>query len=123
RFAWRRLCGDHGQRYKRGMKKHFVTAALGGGVGGLLDITYALVLWGVILKVGVITVLQSVAAGWLGKASYEGGAGTAALGLATHFGIAYVMALVYALAATKLPVLVHRWLIMGVLYGFVLFAV
>jgi hypothetical protein len=103
------------------MKKHLVTAALGGGIGGLLDITYAIVLWGVILKVGSITILQSVAAGWLGKSSYEGGLATAALGLATHFFIAYCMALVYVIAATKLPVLVHRWLLMGVIYGCILF--
>jgi hypothetical protein len=105
------------------MKKHLVTAALGGGIAGLLDITYAIVLWGVILKAGALTILQSVAAGWLGKASFDGGAATAALGLATHFGIAYCMALVYVLAATKLPVLVHRPIVMGVIYGFLLFLV
>ena len=37
-------------------------------------------------------ILQSVAAGLLGKAAYEGGAGTAALGAFLHFFIALVIA-------------------------------
>jgi hypothetical protein len=106
------------------MKKHLVTAALGGGVGGLLDILYAVVLWGVILKGGPMVILQSVASGAIGKeAAYSGGAVTAALGLFFHFLIAYLMALAYVLAATRLPVLVHRPILMGVIYGCVLFLV
>ena len=31
------------------MKRHLVTAAIGGGIGGLLDAVYATVTWGVIL--------------------------------------------------------------------------
>ena len=31
------------------MKRHLVTAAIGGGIGGLLDAIYATVTWGVIL--------------------------------------------------------------------------
>ena len=36
------------------MNRTLGTAALGGGVGGLLDIIYALVLWGFILDVGAL---------------------------------------------------------------------
>ena len=46
---------------------------------------------------------QSIASGLLGKAAYEGGSATAPLGLALHFFIAFVMALVYVLAARRLP--------------------
>jgi hypothetical protein len=106
------------------MKKHLVTAALGGGVGGLLDIVYAVILWGLILGAGPLAILQSVASGAIGKeAAYSGGGATAALGLFCHFLIAYLMALAYVLAATRLPVLVHRPVLMGVIYGCVLFAV
>jgi hypothetical protein len=106
------------------MKKHLVTAALGGGVGGLLDIAYAIVLWGFILGGSPVGILQSIAAGLIGKeAAYGGGAGTAILGLALHFFIAFVMALIYILASRKIPVLAARPLLMGFLYGFVLFAV
>lgn len=103
------------------MNKTLGTAALGGGVGGLLDIIYAIVLWGFILGGNPIGILQSIASGLLGKAAYDGGAGTAILGLALHFFIAFCMALVYVLAAKRLPVLASRWLLMGFLYGFVLF--
>ena len=105
------------------MKRTLGTAALGGGVGGLLDIIYAITLWGFILGGSPVGILQSIAAGILGKAAYDGGAGTAILGLALHFGIAFCMALAYVLAAKRLPVLTSRWLLMGFLYGFVLFAV
>lgn len=105
------------------MNRTLGTAALGGGVGGLLDIIYAIVLWGIFLDVGSLKILQSISSGILGKAAYDGGAGTAVLGLVLHFGIAFCMALAYGLAARRLPVLTTRWLLMGVLYGFVLFAV
>jgi len=105
------------------MNKTLGTAALGGGVGGLLDIIYAIVLWGFILGGSPVGIVQSIASGILGKAAYDGGAATAALGLALHFFIAFCMALAYVLAAKRLPVLTSRWLLMGFLYGFVLFAV
>jgi hypothetical protein len=105
------------------MNRTLGTAALGGGVGGLLDIIYALVLWGFILDVGAVRILQSIASGLMGPAAYDGGAATAVLGLALHFGIAFCMALAYVLAAKRMPVLTSRWLVMGILYGCVLFAV
>ena len=92
-------------------------------MGGLLDALYATVLWGFILGDNPAGVWQSVAAGLLGKASYEGGNATAVLGLALHFFIAFVMALVYVRAARRLPILIQRPLLMGVAYGFVLYLV
>jgi hypothetical protein len=105
------------------MSRTLGPAALGGGVGGLLDIIYAIVLWGFILGGSPVGILQSIASGILGPTAYQGGAATAILGLALHFCIAFGMALTYVLAANRLPVLTSRWLLMGVLYGFVLFAV
>jgi len=92
-------------------------------VGGLLDALYATVLWGFILGDNPAGVWQSVAAGLLGKASYEGCNATAVLGLALHFFIAFVMALVFVRAARRLPILIQRPLLMGVAYGFVLYLV
>ncbi len=92
-------------------------------MGGLLDALYATVLWGFILGDNPAGVWQSVAAGLLGKASYEGGNATALLGLALHFFIAFVMALVYVRAARRLPILVQRPLAVGVAYGLVLYLV
>jgi hypothetical protein len=105
------------------VKRDLGTAALGGGVAGLLDAVYATVLWGFILGDNPAGVWQSVAAGLLGKASYQGGNATASLGLALHVFIAFVMALVYVRASRSLPVLVRRPLTMGILYGVVLYLV
>jgi hypothetical protein len=105
------------------VRRDLGTALIGGGVGGLLDALYATVLWGFILGDNPAGVWQSVAAGLLGKASYEGGNATAVLGLALHFFIAFVMALVYVRAARRLPILIQRPLLMGVAYGFVLYLV
>jgi hypothetical protein len=54
----------------------FVVA--GGLVAGTLDIAYACVFWAIKRDVPVQRILQSVAAGLLGEASFEGGGATAA---------------------------------------------
>ena len=53
------------------MKRDFGTAAIGGGVGGLLDAIYATVLWGFILGGSPTGIWQSVASGLIGKPSYS----------------------------------------------------
>jgi len=105
------------------MKRELGTAALGGGVGGLLDAVYATLVWGVWLGSNPAGVWQGVAAGLLGKAATEGGNATALLGLALHFFIAFCMALAYVLASRRLSVLTARPWLMGGLYGVVLFVV
>jgi hypothetical protein len=105
------------------MKRDLGTALIGGGVGGLLDAVYATVLWGFIIGDNPAGVWQSVAAGLLGKASYDGGSGTVLLGLVLHFFIAFVMALIYVRASRRLPVLIERPVLMGVLYGAALYVI
>jgi hypothetical protein len=94
---------------------------LGGLVAGAFDITYAIVFS--YLRRGVLPsrVLQSVASGLLGPAAYDGGAPTAALGLALHFGIALVATAIYVLASRYLPVLIRRPVLAGSIYGFAIF--
>jgi hypothetical protein len=105
------------------MRRDIWTAALGGGVAGVLDAIYATVLWGFVLGSGLTGVWQSVASGLLGINAYAGGKRTAALGLLLHFCIAFVMALVYVRASRRLPVLLAQPVLMGALYGLVLFVV
>jgi len=106
------------------MKRDLGTAAIGGGIGGLLDALYATLLWGVYFGMGPVKLWQSVAAGLLGgDAASAGGNGTALLGLALHFFIAFCMALAYVLASKRLPLLTTRPLLMGALYGVVLYVV
>lgn len=85
-----------------------------GLIAGALDITAAVV---ENLKYPAQTIFQSVAGGWLGSATYEGGWSTAALGLASHFGIMLVIAAVYMTLASRVPVLRRRWIAAGLVWG------
>jgi hypothetical protein len=95
----------------------------GGLVAGTLDITYACVFWGVKAGVPIRRIFQSVAAGLLGKASFEGGAATAALGLGLHYFIACSMAVAYYLVARRVPSLRERPVPYGAAYGLLLYGI
>ena len=89
---------------------------LGGLIAGILDITDALVFFG-LRGAKPIRILQSIAAGLLGPKAFKGGTATAALGLALHFLIALSAAAVYCAASRRLPFLRRRPLLWGLLYG------
>ena len=95
----------------------------GGLVAGTFDIVYACVFWGLKAGVPVRRILQSVAAGLLGKASFEGGAATAALGLGLHYFIACSMAVAYYLVARRMPALRERPVPYGAAYGLLLYGI
>jgi hypothetical protein len=95
----------------------------GGLAAGTLDITYACVFWGVRAGVPATRIFQSVAAGLLGKASFEGGAATAVLGLGLHFFIALSMSFTYYLVARRWPLLWRRPVPMGAAYGLLLYGI
>jgi uncharacterized membrane protein YagU involved in acid resistance len=62
-------------------------------------------------------VLRSIASGLLGPPALQGGAATAALGLALHFVIATGAAAVYFVVAKRMPPLVRNAVPFGILYG------
>jgi hypothetical protein len=95
----------------------------GGLVAGALDIAYACVFWAVKADVAALRIFQSVAAGLLGEASFEGGTATAALGLALHFFIATSMSVVYYLVAGRWPLLRERPVLCGAGYGLLLYGI
>jgi hypothetical protein len=95
----------------------------GGSIAGALDIAYACLLWWLRAAVPPTRILQSVAAGLLGKASYEGGGATAALGLALHFFNALVIAAIFVGASRVWPVLAQRATLFGPLYGIAVYLV
>lgn len=95
----------------------------GGIVAGALDIVYAMVFWGVKRGVPPQRILQSVAAGLLGPASFTGGAPAAGLGLLLQFCIATTMSATYFLAAGRLSLLRRRPLACGAGYGLLLYVV
>jgi uncharacterized membrane protein YagU involved in acid resistance len=96
--------------------------ALAAVAAGTLDILFAMVYWFVKAGTPPTRILQSVAAGLLGRGSFAGGLQTAAMGLALHFAIVAVMALVYYAIASKWRALNTRPLLFGALYGVVLYA-
>jgi hypothetical protein len=90
----------------------------GGVVAGALDIAYACLFWAIKAGVPARRILQSVAAGLIGRdASIQGGNATAALGLALHFVIALTMAAIYFLVARRWPLLWRRAWLLGAIYG------
>jgi hypothetical protein len=109
RFPW----------YRASVTFRFVLA--GGLVAATLDILYACGFWALKSGVPAQRILQGVAAGLLGDASFEGGWGTAALGLLLHYLIATSMAVAYFLVARRWRTLVERPVFYGAAYGLMLY--
>jgi hypothetical protein len=95
----------------------------GGVVAGTLDIVYACVFWALKAGAPASRILQSIAAGLIGQASFDGGAATAALGLALHYFIALSMSTAYYLASSRWPRLRERPFLSGAVYGLFLYGI
>jgi hypothetical protein len=88
---------------------------------GVMDITAAFLLAWIPNRVHPVRLLQGIASGLLGRASFQHGWATGALGLAFHFLIAFTAAAVFYAASRKLPALLdHPWLA-GVGYALVVY--
>jgi uncharacterized membrane protein YagU involved in acid resistance len=97
---------------------------LAGGTAALLDGLLACVYWGVARGTTPMEIFQSVSAGLLGRAAFDGGPPTAWLGVALHLFIACMMALAYGLLARQWPGLLRLpWWAAGPAYGLLLYAV
>ena len=95
---------------------------VGGLVVGTLDITDALVFFG-LRGVKPIRIFQSIASGGLGRASYTGGVATALLGAFLHFFIATMIVATYYVVSRKVDLLTRHAVPCGMLYGLVVYAV
>ncbi|HEX4640567.1 MAG TPA: hypothetical protein VH252_04235 [Chthoniobacterales bacterium] len=89
---------------------------------GVLDISSAFTIW---ISRGVSPVhgLQGLVLPLLGPATYDGGFGTAGLGLALHFFIAFVVVVVFYAASRKIRVLRDHAALSGALYGIAVYLV
>lgn len=92
---------------------------VGGFIVGVLDLLCAIVVYS---PKKPILVPQTIAGGLLGLKSYEGGMQTAVLGVVLHFVIAFGAATVYYLASRKLPLLIQRAVLCGLIYGALVYA-
>jgi hypothetical protein len=85
-------------------------------VFGTIDLTANLIL--IKLKGNTITLLfQRIASAAIGPRSFEGGSGTAAIGLGFHYFIALAISTTYYIASRLLPILNEHAILSGILYG------
>ena len=96
--------------------------ALAGIVGATCDIVYAILFYGW-KGVPAERLLQSVASGLLGKASFDGGWATAALGLALHYAIVIVAAVLFFSVARRWAWLRDEPISAGLVYGIAIYGV
>jgi hypothetical protein len=96
----------------------FETIVYGGLAIGVLDMLDALVFFGWYLGLGVQPVFKGVAAGILGTEAARAGVwGTWALGLFLHYVVAFCVAAVYFIASSRIPFMIRRPLISGLVFG------
>jgi uncharacterized membrane protein YagU involved in acid resistance len=86
-------------------------------VVGTLDAIDAIVFFGLRSGVRPIRIFQSIASGLLGRASFQGGLKTAALGLLLHYFIAFGIVVTYFLVSRRVRMLTRHPVICGLLYG------
>jgi hypothetical protein len=101
---------------------------IGGLLAGLGDISQAFLFFYLAAGATPFRILQSIARGWFGSATFQMGWRSAVIGLASHFFIATAAAAVFVLATRVLAahgvhVLTRRWLLCGLAYGLVVFGV
>ena len=90
---------------------------------GLLDALDAIVVFGLRSGATPTRIFQGIAAGLYGRASYDGGWVTAAIGVGLHFTVAFGVTAVYLFASRQLPALARRPWTFGPLYGVVVYVV
>jgi uncharacterized membrane protein YagU involved in acid resistance len=95
---------------------------LGGFIAGVGDITFA-ICFAAYNGMAPERLLQIVASGLLGKAAFDGGVATAALGLAAHFVMSFIWAAVFLVAALRVPALARKPVLSGIVFGVVVFFV
>jgi uncharacterized membrane protein YagU involved in acid resistance len=93
--------------------------ALGGFIAGTIDVGAA----ALINKASPYIILQAIAGGVLGKASFSEGTPAALLGLLLQWAMSLLIAWLFVLASRALPVLKRRWLAAGLAYGVAIFFV
>jgi uncharacterized membrane protein YagU involved in acid resistance len=96
---------------------------IGALVAGTFDISYATGFSYLRSGVPPGRVLRYVASGLLGASAFNGGTPIAILGLGIHFLIAFIVTAIFFGAASLLPSLTRRPLVIGALYGLAVYIV
>jgi len=95
----------------------FVPILAGGLIAATIDIVFACTYHGLRSGVAPVRILQSIASGWLGKASFDGGLGSAALGFASHYGILIIAAAIFYAVSRRFRFLIDRPMLSGMIFG------
>ncbi|HEY2444830.1 MAG TPA: hypothetical protein VGI20_03735 [Rhizomicrobium sp.] len=100
-------------------RRLWTAIVLGGFVAGTIDIgAAALINW-----INPVVIMQAIANGVLGRASFFDGAPSAILGVLLQWAMALIIAAVYVFSGRSFPVLVRRWIGGGIAYGVAIFFV
>lgn len=94
---------------------------LGTLVTGLADLLFAMGFWWISHQVAPLRILQSIAAGWYGQASFTGGVRSASVGALSHFAIIFCFIVAYRQAAARWPLLRVHPNALGAIYGLALY--
>ena len=94
---------------------------LGGVAAGTLDAIDGVVFNGLANGLNPVEVLQYIASGFYGVASFTMGLRSAAVGAVAHYFIAVVLALIYVVATRIAPVMQRHWVALGLGFGAVVF--
>jgi uncharacterized membrane protein YagU involved in acid resistance len=97
-----------------------VAILIGGLIAGTLDILYA-TSFSAWRGTTPQTLLQFVASGLLGPASFDGGNATAALGLLLHYLMMLLIAVIFFVLSRQLPFLVRKPIVWGPVFGFLVY--
>jgi uncharacterized membrane protein YagU involved in acid resistance len=101
------------------MNRLFLSALLASVAAGIPDVFAAAAL----SRASPGKVLQMIASGVLGEASYTKGSASMVLGLGLQITMSFVIALIYNIAFSQVPSLRRSPLMFGALYGVAIFVV
>ena len=101
----------------------FQIILLGGLVAGVLDATDGVVAYYCAFGMNPIQVLQYIASGAFGAASFHGGLVTAGAGVLFHFFIAFTVAAIFYFASRVIPWLKEYFVASGLAYGAAVYVV
>lgn len=101
------------------MSRILISALLAAVAAGVPDVFVAALL----SRAPPGKVLQTIASGVLGEASYAGGSASVTLGLCLQIAMSFVIALIYDIAFFQSPMISRSPLMFGALYGIVIFVV
>lgn len=102
--------------------RSWTRAILWGGIlAATIDFLFACTYYAWLRDRPATRVWQSVAAGLLGKASFDGGTPTIVLGVALHYLIGVIWAAIYVVASRVLRILIRQPLACGAIFGAIIY--